>query len=173
VTPKLALTDTPLDDAVDAIVIGTVQGTDGVALAPGSEPVAEAYDGDLTALLGTLGATGRAEEIVKLPGGGTLAAPLLIAVGLGKPGKDGAITAEQVRRASGAAARALAGKAKAARGVHLRRVQVREGLRPGRQGVLHQPGRGHRQGTPRGPQNGHRHRRGRRDRAGLHQHAAQ
>jgi leucyl aminopeptidase len=111
--PKLALTDSDLVAlAVDVVVIGTVQGSDGVELAAGAEAVAAAFDGGLPELLGVLGATGKAEEVVKAPTGGKLAAPLLIAVGLGKPGDHG-VSAEQVRRAAGAAARAL-GKAKKA-----------------------------------------------------------
>ena len=111
--PKLALTDSDLVAlAVDVVVIGTVQGPDGLELAPGSDAVAAAFDGGLPALLGVLGATGKAEEVVKAPTGDKLAAPLLVAVGLGKPGEHG-VSTEQVRRAAGAAARAL-GKAKKA-----------------------------------------------------------
>ncbi|WP_232240812.1 leucyl aminopeptidase [Kutzneria sp. 744] len=73
-------------------------------------PVAAAFDGGLPELLGVLGATGKAEEVVKVPTGGKLAAPLLIAVGLGKPDYG----TEQVRRAAGASARALSKSKKAA-----------------------------------------------------------
>ena len=51
-------------------------------------------------MLGTLRASGRADELVKVPTG-KLAAPLVLAVGLGKTGAG----EEQVRRASGVAAR--------------------------------------------------------------------
>ncbi|GAA0540307.1 putative cytosol aminopeptidase [Saccharopolyspora subtropica] len=109
-TPKLALTDTAVTKlAVDTLVVGTVQGADGLELAPGAEPVAAAYDGDLVQVLTSLGASGKAEEVVKLPASGKLRACVLLAVGLGKPGDGGAVTAEAVRRASGAAARALTG----------------------------------------------------------------
>jgi leucyl aminopeptidase len=112
--PKLALTDSDLVGlAADAVVIGTLQGPDGVTPAPGAEAVLAAFDGGLPDLLDTLGATGKAEEVVKVATGGKLAAPLLIAVGLGKADADGTVTAEQVRRACGAAARALGGKKKA------------------------------------------------------------
>lgn len=114
-TPKLALTDTAASKvAVEALVIGTLEGAEGVELAPGTEDAAGAFDGDLTSVLSSLGATGKADEIVKLPAGGSLAANVVLAVGMGKPGKDGAITLESVRRASGAAARALAGVSHAA-----------------------------------------------------------
>jgi leucyl aminopeptidase len=108
--PKLALTDSDLVAlAVDVVVVGTVQGPDGLELAPGADAIAAAFDGELLTTLAVLGATGKAEEVVKAPTGGKLAAPLLVAVGLGKP----EVTGEQVRRAAGAAARAL-GKAKKA-----------------------------------------------------------
>jgi leucyl aminopeptidase len=112
-TPKLALTSndsaalTKL--ATDVVIVGTVQGPDGPALAPGAAAVDEALGGGLLGELTVLGATGKAEEIVKLPSAGRLSAPVLLAVGLGRPDEAGAVTAEQVRRASGAAARALSG----------------------------------------------------------------
>ncbi|HEY3262101.1 MAG TPA: leucyl aminopeptidase [Pseudonocardiaceae bacterium] len=109
-TPKLALTDTTAASAVaDAVVIGTVQGTDGLRLAPGAEQLDEAFGGGLIDTLALLGATGKADEVVKLPTGGAVAAPVLVAVGLGKPNSVGGVSAEQARRASGAAARALTG----------------------------------------------------------------
>ncbi|MBC6450845.1 leucyl aminopeptidase [Actinokineospora xionganensis] len=104
--PKLALATAPVSEAtVDAIVIGTVQNGAGVALAPGGELVDAAFDGSLTQLLGSLGATGKAGEVVKLPTLGKLPAAVVVAAGLGKV--DGEITAEQVRRACGAATRSL------------------------------------------------------------------
>jgi leucyl aminopeptidase len=114
--------------AADAVVVGTLPArTDGdpgdaaspPRLAPGAAAVDAAFDGDLAALLALAGATGRADEVVKLPTRGALAAPLLVAVGLGPvrsgagDGSDDGPSAEQVRRASGAAARALAGTAHA------------------------------------------------------------
>ncbi|MGH3567351.1 MAG: leucyl aminopeptidase [Pseudonocardia sp.] len=78
-------------------------------LAPGAAEVDAAFDGELAALLAVAGATGKADEIIKLPTRGALAAPLLVAVGLGKPGESGAPGMDQVRRGAGAAARALAG----------------------------------------------------------------
>lgn len=108
--PQLALTDTDLATAaVDAIIVGTVQGQDGLQLAPGADTVASAFGGGLVELLGILGATGKADEVVKLPTNGLLAAPVLVATGLGRPDPEGRCLAEQVRRASGAATRALPG----------------------------------------------------------------
>ncbi|MBA8825579.1 leucyl aminopeptidase [Saccharopolyspora lacisalsi] len=113
-TPKLALTDSAVSKlTVEALVVGTVQGADGPELAPGAEQVATAFDGDLTKTLSSLGATGKAEDVVKLAAGGSLRADVLVAVGLGKPDQDG-ISGEAVRRASGVAARALTGFSHAA-----------------------------------------------------------
>ncbi|SFQ37424.1 leucyl aminopeptidase [Amycolatopsis arida] len=114
--PKLALTDNTeaalAKTKADAIVIGTVQGADGLELAPGAEAVAAALGGDLVDVLGALGATGKAEEVVKLPTLGRLPAAVVLAAGLGKPA-EGGITAEQVRRAAGATGRALVGTKRA------------------------------------------------------------
>ncbi|MEU6643822.1 leucyl aminopeptidase [Saccharomonospora sp. NPDC046836] len=111
--PKLALTE--ITDAAlgktraEAVVIGTVQGADGLELAPGAEAVDAALGGTLLDVLRTLGATGKAEEIVKVPTLGKLPAGVVFAVGLGAPEP----THEQVRRAAGASGRALAGTAHA------------------------------------------------------------
>ncbi|MEU4739620.1 leucyl aminopeptidase [Actinosynnema sp. NPDC023658] len=112
--PKLAITDSdPSSTTADAVVVGTVQGPDGLALAAGSEAVAAAFDGGLLDLLDAVGASGKAEEVVSAPALGKIGARVVLAVGLGKPADDGSVTEDQVRRASGAAARALAGKKRA------------------------------------------------------------
>jgi leucyl aminopeptidase len=117
-TPKLSLTgNQPAEVAAltaDTLVIGTVQSPDGPLLAPGAQAVADALDGRLLELLVSIGATGKADEVVKLPTMGKVAAGVVLAAGLGKPGAGGTVSAEQVRRASGAAARALAGVKRAA-----------------------------------------------------------
>jgi leucyl aminopeptidase len=101
--------------AADALVVGVLparvddDGEKGAPrLAPGAAAVDAAFDGELAALLAVAGATGRADEVVRIPTRGTVTAPLIVAVGLGPAGDDGP-SAEQVRRASGSAARALAG----------------------------------------------------------------
>jgi leucyl aminopeptidase len=113
-TPKLTLTSAqPADLSADVLIVGTIQTDDGPRLAPGAEAVDTALDGALPELLATLGATGKADEVVKLATLGRLGVPVILAVGLGKAGVYG-VGAEQVRRASGAAARALAGTTRAA-----------------------------------------------------------
>ncbi|GAA4438606.1 leucyl aminopeptidase [Actinokineospora soli] len=111
--PKLALaTTSAAEAAVDAHVIGTVRTASGVALQPGAEVVGAAFGGALVETLTALGATGKADEVVKLPALGNVAAAVVVAAGLGCD-EDGVI-GEQVRRASGVAARALSGTAKVA-----------------------------------------------------------
>ncbi|MEE1759325.1 leucyl aminopeptidase [Streptomyces sp. SP18BB07] len=103
----------------DAIVVGVAKGpasrSGDLVVAPGAEAVDQAYDGKLAGLLETLGAAGAEGEVTKLPAPAGFKAPLVVAVGLGSvPEKDGTFTAETLRRATGAAARALTGTKKAA-----------------------------------------------------------
>ncbi|WP_060891724.1 leucyl aminopeptidase [Streptomyces europaeiscabiei] len=99
----------------DAIVVGVAKGAKGPVIAPGAEAVDKAYDGKLADLLETLGASGAEGEVTKLPAPSGFKAPLVVAVGLGAvPEKDASFGAEALRRAAGAAARALSGTKKAA-----------------------------------------------------------
>jgi len=93
----------------DAVVIGVVKEADGALPVPGTKDVDEALGGGLAQTLATLGATGEAGEVTKIPSGGRLAAPLIAAVGLGAVagGSDAAFDPEVLRRAAGAAVRAL------------------------------------------------------------------
>jgi leucyl aminopeptidase len=82
-----------------------------------------ALGGKLAEILAQLGATGTAGEVTKFATLGATTAPVVAAVGLGKPEK--ADDTEVVRRAAGAAVRALAGTLRvgvslAAGGAHLR-----------------------------------------------------
>ncbi len=92
----------PAKTKTDAVVVGVVSAAKGVALAPGGEDVAKAYGRKLNPLLASLGVKGKAGEVVKVPTGGAISSPLLVLVGLGE-----ATDAGSVRRAAGAAARAL------------------------------------------------------------------
>ncbi|MHA6793412.1 leucyl aminopeptidase [Pseudonocardia bannensis] len=100
-------------DAVVVALLPAEENGNGPRLAPGAEEVDAAFDGGLAAELALAGATGKAEEVVKLTTRGAIAAPLVVAVGLGKPDAGGASEPEQVRRAAGAASRALAGTGRA------------------------------------------------------------
>ncbi|OAH10049.1 leucyl aminopeptidase [Streptomyces jeddahensis] len=108
----------------DAIVVGVAKGaaskSAGLVVAPGAEAVDKAYDGKLASVLETLGASGGEGEVTKLPAPSGFKAPVVVAVGLGAVPDNGegdkgdAYAPETLRRAAGAAARALAGSKKAA-----------------------------------------------------------
>src|SRR6266536_3206608 len=126
VTITLSVTaDDPGSLDTDVIVIGVIEATGGPQPAPGAERVVEAFGGELAGTLALLGATGKAEEVTKLPTDGRLRAPVIAAVGLGRrdggsdgsrdgssdgrsgaTGPDGAGARESLRRAAGAAMRA-------------------------------------------------------------------
>jgi leucyl aminopeptidase len=93
----------------DAIVIGVTKEAGGALPVPGTKDVDEALGGTLAQTLATLGATGEAGEVTRIPSGGRLAAPLIAAVGMGAAagGNDAAFDPEALRRAAGAAVRAL------------------------------------------------------------------
>ena len=92
----------------DAVVIGVTKGADGATPVPGAKDVEEALGGVLADTLAALGATGEAGEITKIPAGGKLAAPLLVAAGMGPAaGADASFDLEVLRRTAGAAVRAI------------------------------------------------------------------
>src|SRR5712691_9269616 len=99
----------PTATDADALITGVFQGPDGPVLTLAPDDI------DLMAALTALGATGKAEEITKVPTGGQLAPPVIVAVGLGpEPEAAGADTErqaylERLRRAAGAATRDLTG----------------------------------------------------------------
>jgi leucyl aminopeptidase len=93
----------PATAEADALVIGIVSGPDGPV------PVTDGISEDIVSALRTLGATGEAEEITKVPASG-LGAPVVVAVGLGAPPEDGKpFAAERLRRAAGSVIRELGG----------------------------------------------------------------
>jgi len=102
----------PTTTEADALVIGVFQGQDGPVLTLNTDEI------DLPAALTALGATGKAEELTKIPTGGQLTTtPVIVAVGLGpEPGAAGSAAErqaylERLRRAAGAAARDLTASA--------------------------------------------------------------
>jgi leucyl aminopeptidase len=113
----LNLVDTdPAELAVDAVVVGVYAHDGGDAkllLAPGADSVAAAFSdrpgGGLAETLRVLGATGAVGEVTKVPAFGAVAAPLVVAVGLGPEPSGPTPAAETLRRAAGSATRALAG----------------------------------------------------------------
>jgi leucyl aminopeptidase len=110
----LSLVDTdPAELAVDAVVIGVhSQEPDAPApllVATGAESIAAAFDGRLVETLALLGATGATGEVTKVATLGTVTAPVLLAVGLGAEPSGALPPPETLRRAAGAAVRALTG----------------------------------------------------------------
>ena len=101
--------ETLRDTSADAVVIAVAQGPDGPVPAPGAQDVDAALGGTLAQTLAAVGATGKAGEVTRIPSAGRLNAPLVAAVGLGEPGSLDAEGGEVLRRAAGAAVRALRG----------------------------------------------------------------
>ncbi|MCW2850574.1 MAG: Leucyl aminopeptidase [Nocardioides sp.] len=99
----------PAKSRADVVVVGVLSTAKGPELAPGGEDVAKAYGRKLAPLLATLGVKGKAGELVKLPTGGAISAPVLLLAGLGD-----AATVDAVRRAAGGAARGVSNAASVA-----------------------------------------------------------
>jgi leucyl aminopeptidase len=91
----------------DAVVIGVTKESGGAVPVPGTKDVDEALGGSLAQALATLGATGEAGEITKIPSAGRLTAPLIVAVGMDAPAGDATFDPEVLRRAAGSAVRGL------------------------------------------------------------------
>ncbi|MFE3999326.1 leucyl aminopeptidase [Nocardioides sp. YIM B13467] len=100
-------TASPAKTRAEAVVVGIGQGAKAVEVTAGAEDVKAAYGRRWRGMLATLGVSGKAGEITRLPAGNEIGAQLLVLVGLGKPGADGTYSADAVRRAAGAAARAV------------------------------------------------------------------
>jgi leucyl aminopeptidase len=99
----------PAKTRCDAVVVGVLSGGSRPQIAPGGDDVTEAYGRRLAPLLATLGVTGKAGEVVKVPTSRTIASPLLVLVGLGPEA-----TPAVVRRAAGIAARSVSNVASVA-----------------------------------------------------------
>ncbi len=136
-TTRLLTSEASGNARPDAIIVGIIEGAEGPELAPGAELIDEALGGILISALTTLDATGKAGETTKIATGpllsaapdpsGTAArpqtegasltvAPLIVAVGLGRPAAGHAASEpgpgfdlELLRRAAGAAVRAIVG----------------------------------------------------------------
>ena len=103
--PKLSLVDATIPVTADAVVVGVVQG-ERLRLAPGAKDIDKALGGKLLAALQAAGATGKPDEVTKVPTLGLAKFPLVVATGVGTDARS----AEAQRRAVGAALRALGGK---------------------------------------------------------------
>jgi leucyl aminopeptidase len=111
VPPTISATDQPLEKlTADAVVVAVGKGPEGLLPTPGAEAVDRLLGGRLFAALTDLGAKGGEDEITRLPSFGQGPFPVVAVAGLGAPDAAGAYTPEAVRRASGAASRALRGR---------------------------------------------------------------
>jgi leucyl aminopeptidase len=100
--PSVTLVDPSAPISADAVVVGVLSGASGPRLAPGAAVVDAALGKRLVTALRAAGATGRPDEVVKIPTLGLAPFPLVVATGLGADARD----AEQLRRGVGAALRA-------------------------------------------------------------------
>ncbi|SDF53385.1 leucyl aminopeptidase [Blastococcus aurantiacus] len=109
--PTITATDQPLEKlTADAVVVAVGKGPDGPLPTPGAEAVDRLLGGRLFAALADLGARGGEDEVTRLASFGQGPFPVVAVTGLGAPGADGGYTPEAVRRAAGAASRALSGR---------------------------------------------------------------
>jgi leucyl aminopeptidase len=105
----------PTAIAADAIVVGVSADGDAIRLLAAADQVDRSLGGSLATTLKTLGASGKADEVTKVPTSGSAKAAVVVAVGLGKRADEGTPTyRESLRRAAGAATRALRGNRTAA-----------------------------------------------------------
>jgi leucyl aminopeptidase len=107
VTTAALRTSSPRTIRADALVVGVQASGDDLVLALGAEDVASAFGRGFSQQLRHLGASSVVGDVCKLPGGESVKAPLVLAVGLGDAGE---VDLESLRRAAGSAARALSGK---------------------------------------------------------------
>ena len=109
--PTITATDHPLEKlTADAVVVAVGKGPDGVLPTPGAEAVDRLLGGRLLPALADLGARGGEDEVTRLPSFGNGPFPVVAVAGLGAPDASGGYSNESLRRAAGAASRALAGR---------------------------------------------------------------
>ena len=109
--PTISATDRPLEKlSADAVVLGVVEAATGLLTTPGSEAVDRLLGGRLMSALADLGATGAEGEVTRIPTLGQSPFPVVAVGGLGSPSADGGYPFESLRRAAGAASRALSGR---------------------------------------------------------------
>jgi leucyl aminopeptidase len=110
VPPTITATDRPLEKLPgDAVVVGIGKGPDGFLPTPGAEAVDRLLGGRLLPALADLGAKGTEDEVTRVATFGQGPFPVVAAAGLGTP-ENGTFSPEAVRRAAGAASRALTGR---------------------------------------------------------------
>jgi leucyl aminopeptidase len=115
---SLSLSDHDLKGLrADALVLGVAR-VDGEPVLVEGPALPKSLRTSLRAGLQRLGVTGRADQVVRLPSGGDVAAPVVVLTGLGDATgtrrKQPVVSTEALRRAAGAATRSLAGTASVA-----------------------------------------------------------
>ena len=96
----------------DAVVVAVASGTGSAGpRLVGADALPEALRSSLTAALRPLGVTGAADQVHRVPAAGALAAPVVVLTGVGEVRGNRPLTTETLRRAAGAATRALTGLA--------------------------------------------------------------
>jgi leucyl aminopeptidase len=100
--PSVSVVSADAPIRADVVVVGLRRVDSSFELVDGAEPVDAALDGRLHGALTALGATGRPDEVLKVPTMGLADFGMVVASGLGAD-----ITAEAARRAVGAATRAV------------------------------------------------------------------
>ncbi len=107
-------TGAPEKTATDVLVVGVVATKKGPRPVPAAVGVQKAFGRRFNPLLSTLGFEGKPDQIAKVPANGVLKSPMLILVGLGDgeaKGDETGVSTDRVRRAAGAAARAVSNAA--------------------------------------------------------------
>src|SRR3954463_3774112 len=107
----ISATDHPLEKLTgDAVVVAVGKGPDGVLPTPGAEAVDRLLGGRLLPAPADLGARGAQDEVTRPPSFGTGPLAVVGVAGRGAPDADGGYSNESLRRAAGAASRALGGR---------------------------------------------------------------
>ena len=110
-------TGAPEKTATDVVVVGVVSTKKGPRLVPSASGVQKTFGRKLSPLLSTLGFEAKQDQVAKVPTQGLLKSPMLVLIGLGSgeiDGDDAGVSPDRVRRAAGAAARAVSNAASVA-----------------------------------------------------------
>jgi leucyl aminopeptidase len=111
VTTAILRSASPTSVKADALVIGVYSTGEKLAPATGAGTVADAFGKNFVETLADVGASGKPGDVCKLIANGAVKAPVVVVVGLGEQDADaGPANLETLRRAAGAAVRALSGK---------------------------------------------------------------
>jgi leucyl aminopeptidase len=96
----------PTTLAANTVVVGVQSTDDGLVVAPGGGPVADAFGASFPDILKSLDVSSKPGDVSKLAAGTTMKAAVLLVAGLGPQGD---VDLEALRRAAGAAVRAAGG----------------------------------------------------------------